>query len=24
VTDLQGRTAEFPWIRQDGGRCTEP
>jgi phospholipid/cholesterol/gamma-HCH transport system substrate-binding protein len=24
VTDLQGRTAEFPWIRQDAGRCTEP
>ncbi len=24
VTDLQGRTAQFPWIRQDGGRCTEP
>jgi phospholipid/cholesterol/gamma-HCH transport system substrate-binding protein len=24
VTDLQGRTAEFPWIRQEGGRCTEP
>jgi phospholipid/cholesterol/gamma-HCH transport system substrate-binding protein len=24
VTDLQGRTAVFPWIRQDGGRCTEP
>jgi phospholipid/cholesterol/gamma-HCH transport system substrate-binding protein len=24
VTDLQGRTAEFPWIRQDSGRCTEP
>ena len=24
VTDLQGRTAEFPWIKQDAGRCTEP
>jgi phospholipid/cholesterol/gamma-HCH transport system substrate-binding protein len=24
VTDLQGRTAEFPWINQDGGRCAEP
>ncbi|MGV0791890.1 MCE family protein [Mycolicibacterium sp. XJ1819] len=24
VTDLQGRTAEFPWIRQESGRCTEP
>lgn len=24
VTDLQGRTAEFPWLRQDGGRCAEP
>jgi phospholipid/cholesterol/gamma-HCH transport system substrate-binding protein len=24
VTDLQGRTAVFPWIRQDGGRCSEP
>jgi len=24
VTDLQGRTAVFPMIRQDGGRCTEP
>lgn len=24
VTDLQGRTAEFPWIRQDAGRCGEP
>jgi phospholipid/cholesterol/gamma-HCH transport system substrate-binding protein len=24
VTDLQGRTAVFPWIRQDGGRCAEP
>lgn len=23
VTDLQGRTAVFPWIRQDGGRCAE-
>lgn len=24
VTDLQGRTAEFPWIKQDNGRCAEP
>jgi phospholipid/cholesterol/gamma-HCH transport system substrate-binding protein len=24
VTDLQGRTAVFPWIKQEGGRCSEP
>lgn len=24
VTDLQGRTAVFPWIKQETGRCTEP
>jgi phospholipid/cholesterol/gamma-HCH transport system substrate-binding protein len=24
VTDLQGRTAVFPWIKQDTGRCAEP
>lgn len=24
VTDLQGRTAVFPWFRQEGGRCSEP
>ena len=24
VTDLQGRTAVFPWLRQTGGRCAEP
>jgi phospholipid/cholesterol/gamma-HCH transport system substrate-binding protein len=24
VTDLQGRTAVFPWIKQEGGRCGEP
>jgi phospholipid/cholesterol/gamma-HCH transport system substrate-binding protein len=24
VTDLQGRTAVFPWIKQDIGRCSEP
>lgn len=24
VTDLQGRTAVFPWVRQDNGRCAEP
>lgn len=24
VSDLQGRTAEFPWIKQDTGRCGEP
>lgn len=24
VTDLQGRTALYPWIKQEGGRCTEP
>ena len=24
VTDLQGRPAQFPWIKQDGGRCGEP
>ena len=23
VTDLQGRTAVFPWIKQEGGRCAE-
>jgi phospholipid/cholesterol/gamma-HCH transport system substrate-binding protein len=23
VTDLQGRTAVFPWIKQDTGRCAE-
>lgn len=23
VSDLQGRTAVFPWIKQDGGRCAE-
>ncbi|MCX2934549.1 MCE family protein [Mycobacterium sp. CVI_P3] len=23
VTDLQGRTAEFPWIKQDLGRCSD-
>jgi len=23
VSDLQGRTAEFPWIRQEGGRCAD-
>ena len=23
VTDLQGRTAVFPWLRQEGGRCAE-
>jgi len=21
VTDLQGRTAVFPWVKQEGGRC---
>lgn len=24
VTDLQGRTAHFPMIKQEGGRCSEP
>lgn len=24
VTDLQGRTAHFPWILQQNGRCGEP
>lgn len=24
VSDLQGRTAEFPWIMQRTGRCSEP
>ncbi len=24
VTDLQGRTAVFPWIKQNTGRCAEP
>lgn len=24
VSDLQGRTAVFPWIQQDTGRCAEP
>jgi phospholipid/cholesterol/gamma-HCH transport system substrate-binding protein len=24
VTDLQGRTAVFPWFKQENGRCTEP
>jgi phospholipid/cholesterol/gamma-HCH transport system substrate-binding protein len=24
VTDLQGRTAVFPWFRQTEGRCAEP
>jgi phospholipid/cholesterol/gamma-HCH transport system substrate-binding protein len=24
VTDLQGRTAAFPWIKQTTGRCAEP
>ncbi|MGV0799050.1 mammalian cell entry protein, partial [Mycolicibacterium elephantis] len=24
VTDLQGRTAHFPWIIQNTGRCGEP
>lgn len=24
VSDLQGRTAVFPWIKQDTGRCAEP
>lgn len=24
VTDLQGRTAVFPWIKQKDGRCAEP
>lgn len=24
VTDLQGRTAAFPWFRQNTGRCAEP
>jgi phospholipid/cholesterol/gamma-HCH transport system substrate-binding protein len=24
VTDLKGRTAVFPWIKQEGGRCAEP
>lgn len=24
VSDLQGRTATFPWIKQENGRCAEP
>ena len=24
VSDLQGRTAVFPWLRREGGRCAEP
>jgi len=24
VTDLEGRTAVFPWLKQSGGRCAEP
>jgi phospholipid/cholesterol/gamma-HCH transport system substrate-binding protein len=24
VTDLQGRTAVFPWVKQKDGRCAEP
>ena len=24
VSDLQGRTAVFPWIKQESGRCAEP
>lgn len=24
VTDLEGRTAVFPWIKQESGRCGEP
>ena len=24
VTDLQGRTAQFPWVKQENGRCAEP
>ena len=24
VSDLQGRTAVFPWFKQDEGRCAEP
>jgi phospholipid/cholesterol/gamma-HCH transport system substrate-binding protein len=24
ATDLEGRTAVFPWIKQEGGRCAEP
>ena len=24
VTDLQGRTAMFPWFKQESGRCAEP
>lgn len=24
VSDLQNRTAVFPWIKQEGGRCSEP
>ena len=24
VTDLQGRTVVFPWVKQEDGRCAEP
>ncbi|MGO9101160.1 MAG: mammalian cell entry protein, partial [Mycobacterium sp.] len=24
VTDLQGRTAVYPWFKQTEGRCAEP
>jgi phospholipid/cholesterol/gamma-HCH transport system substrate-binding protein len=23
VTDLQGRTANFPWFKQESGRCSD-
>lgn len=24
ASDLQGRTVEYPWFKQEGGRCAEP
>jgi phospholipid/cholesterol/gamma-HCH transport system substrate-binding protein len=24
VSDLQGRSSQFPWVKQEGGRCSEP
>jgi phospholipid/cholesterol/gamma-HCH transport system substrate-binding protein len=24
ASDLQGRTVVFPWVKQEGGRCSEP
>jgi phospholipid/cholesterol/gamma-HCH transport system substrate-binding protein len=24
ASDLEGRTVVFPWVKQEGGRCSEP